>query len=67
MKQEAVDLPQTGQDQDAGEAWDKFKKVRNEVNNRKKFEETNFKKVKLSESLDFHGMGQFWRATSSAL
>ena len=36
----------------ASEAWNKFKKVRNKINNKKKFEERNFKSEKLINSLD---------------
>ena len=36
----------------AFEAWDKFKNLRNQVNNRKKYEEKNFKTEKIVASLD---------------
>ena len=51
MKDEAVELAKAGNDR-ASVAWAEFKKVRNEVTNRKKYEEINFKKEKVSASLD---------------
>ena len=51
LKKEAVDLAIAGA-HEADEAWKKFKKLRNEVTNRKKYEEINFKKSKVEESLD---------------
>ena len=48
MKKRAVDLAQAGDDDAAKLEWGKFKKIRNEVNNRKKYEEKNFKKSGLS-------------------
>jgi hypothetical protein len=51
MKDEAVELAKAGDDR-ASVAWVEFKKVRNEVTNRKKYEEINFKKEKVSASLD---------------
>ena len=36
----------------ANEAWGHFKKFRNKINNRKKFEEQNFKSGKIASSLD---------------
>ena len=40
------------EDKDASEVWSKFKKVRNKINNRRKYEENQFKSQKISESLD---------------
>ena len=51
LKQRAVELAQAGDEQAAGEAWLEFKQVRNQVNNKKKYEEITFKKEKISESL----------------
>ena len=36
----------------ASEAWEKFKNLRNQVNNRKKYEEKNFKSEKIVGSMD---------------
>ena len=60
-----------GNSEAAGQAWIEYKKLRNKVNNRKKFEEKNFKSEKISRSLDspadtwktakeFYGLGGFW-------
>ena len=50
LKAEAVKLVLEGQN--ASEAWKKFKLIRNKVNNRRKYEENNFKSKKLQENLD---------------
>ena len=47
FKAEAINLVTEGKD--ATEIWGKFRKLRNEINNRRKFEEINFKKER-SES-----------------
>ena len=51
LKKEAVQQVLAGSDE-ADETWKRFKKLRNEVTNRKKYEEINFKKSKIAESLD---------------
>ena len=52
LKQAAVGLALAGDEHAAGEAWDTFKQVRNQVNNRKKYEEIVFKKEKIAERPD---------------
>ena len=37
---------------DDAQAWAEYKQLRNKVNNRRKFEEKNFKSGKISQSLD---------------
>jgi hypothetical protein len=49
-KSVAVSLAKDGKD--ATEAWKEYKKIRNQVNNRRKFEERAFKAEKVTESLD---------------
>ena len=49
-KAEAVRLVNNGGD--ATETWKKYRKLRNEINNRKKFEEINFKKEKIQLNQD---------------
>ena len=49
-KAEACRLNRTGRDSSNG--WGKYKKLRNSVNNRIKFEERNYKLGKIKESLD---------------
>ena len=57
----------------ATEAWNKFKQVRNKVNNRKKYEENRFKAEKIRSTLDspaqtwattkgFYGLEGNWRS-----
>ena len=50
LKKEAVDLTKDGKD--ATEAWTKFKKLRNKINNIRKFEERQYKVGKINSSLD---------------
>ena len=50
LKASALKLVVEGQD--AAETWNKFRKIRNKVNNRRKFEENNFKSKKLQENMD---------------
>ena len=44
-------------------AWAEFKKLRNKVNNRRKFEEKNFKKEKVNNSL--HSPTETWKTAKS--
>ena len=50
LKAKALNLVLEGKE--ASEVWKKFKKVRNKINNRRKYEETQFKSQKILESLD---------------
>ena len=52
LKKAAAELATSGEDQAATEAWIAFKKVRNKINNRRKYEEKNFKSEKIKNSLD---------------
>ena len=56
-KKEAVQLARQGRD--STEAWEKFKKLRNKVNNRTKYEERNFKASQIENSLD--SMSKVWK------
>ena len=42
----------TGDTEAAAQAWTNFKQARNKINNKKKFEEKNFKSKKITETLD---------------
>ena len=50
---------------DQVEAWQDFKKLRNTVNNRKKYEEINYKKEKMVSSLD--DPAKMWRASKEVM
>ena len=63
LKSKSVELAQAGDDEAASEEWEKLKKVRNEINNRKKYEEINFKKEKISGSLD--STANTWKSAKS--
>ena len=65
LKQEAVHLAQAGDEEGAGEAWARFRQVRNKVNTRKKYEEINFKKEKILESLE--SASNTWRSAKSLM
>ena len=49
LKAEAISLVIEGKD--ACEIWGNYRKLRNEINNRRKFEEINFKKEKINQNL----------------
>ena len=61
MKKEALNLAKEGKDSTV--AWAEFKKLRNKVNNRRKFEEKNFKKEKVNNSL--HSPTETWKTAKS--
>ena len=65
LKQEAVNLAQAGDEQGAVEAWASFRQVRNKVNTRKKYEEINFKREKISESLE--SASNTWRCAKGLM
>ena len=52
LKKKAVDLAASGESDAAAIAWNDFKKIRNKVNNRAKYEEKNYKTKKISQNLD---------------
>ena len=60
-KQQAVNLAQSGED--ASEAWSTFRMLRNQVNNRRKYEERNFKADKIKKSL--HSPSDTWNTAKS--
>ena len=60
-KHAAVSLAKSGQD--ATEAWAEFKKIRNQVNNRRKFEEKAFKSAKITSTL--HSAAETWRTVKN--
>ena len=54
-KQKAKDLAVTANGRGSEEekqAWDNFKKYRNKVNNKKRYDEIEFKRKKLEENID---------------
>ena len=61
LKKQAVDLTMKGDVDGAAIAWKEFKKVRNKVNNRTKYEEKTYKSEKLSQNLD--SPANTWRLT----
>ena len=63
LKKSAEELSTAGDTAAATEAWEAFKKVRNTVNNRKKYEEKNFKSEKVASSLD--SPANTWNAAKS--
>ena len=63
QKKLAVDLAASGDTDAASVAWSSFKKIRNKVNNRTKYEEKHFKVEKMSESLD--SPEKTWRTAKS--
>ena len=63
LKKQAVDLTMKGDVDGAAIAWKEFKKVRNKVNNRTKYEEKTYKSEKLSQNLD--SPANTWRLTKS--
>ena len=48
----ALENPDRPTDREQVEAWNKYKKLRNKINNRKKNEEKEFKKRKVLENID---------------
>ena len=52
LKKKAGDLAVSGNITASNIAWKGFKKIRNEINNRRKYEEKRFKSEKLRQSLD---------------
>ena len=52
FKKKAEDLATDGDSVSAAEAWKSYKKVRNKVSNRTKYEEKNYKTEKMDQSLD---------------
>ena len=63
QKKLTVDLAASGDTDAASVAWSSFKKIRNKVNNRTKYEEKHFKVEKMSESLD--SPEKTWRTAKS--
>ena len=63
MKKSAGELCTAGDTASASDVWEAFKKVRNTVNNRKKYEEKNFKSDKVASSLD--SPANTWNAAKS--
>ena len=63
FKKQAEYLASAGESRSAAEAWVSFKKVRNKVNNRKKYEERNYKSEKMTQSLD--SPANTWRTAKS--
>ena len=59
--QEAVKLSREGKD--ASDIWLQYKKIRNHVNNRRKFEEKSYKVEKMETSLD--SVTDTWRVAKS--
>ena len=52
LKKEAFEHAASGNTEAAALAWNKFKKIRNKVNNRTKHEEKTYKSEKISQNLD---------------
>ena len=52
LKKKAEDFALAGDDDAAAQAWKEYKKLRNKLNNRKKFEEKLFKSEKITQNLD---------------
>ena len=52
FKKQSEDLASAGDIIGARTAWSEFKKLRNKINNKKKYEEKNFKSQKVEQSLD---------------
>ena len=63
LKKKAVDLTKSGDTDGAAIAWREFKKIRNQVNNRTRYEERIYKSEKLSQNLD--SPANTWRLTKS--
>ena len=63
MKKEFEDHAIAGDTEAAAEAWAKFKQVRNNINNRKKFEEQKFKSEKITSTMD--NPAQTWSTAKS--
>ena len=62
-KKEYEDQASKGDTDSASRLWKEFKKIRNKINNRKKFEEKNFKSNKILSSLTCPS--DLWRTTKS--
>ena len=62
-KKEYEDQTRKGDTDSASRLWKEFKKIRNKINNRKKFEEKNFKSNKILSSLTCPS--DLWRTTKS--
>ena len=63
-KQRAKELAIASPDQVSEEqkaAWNHFKNLRNKVNNKKKFDEQNYKREKIEENIEFPN--KTWRIT----
>ena len=52
FKKKAEDLAFAGDSVAAADAWDSYKKIRNKVSNRTKYEDRNYKSEKMGQSLD---------------
>ena len=52
LKKSAENYALAGDSEAAAVAWKEYKKLRNKLNNRKKFEENHFKSEKISQNLD---------------
>ena len=63
LKKEAEKCVHEGDSAGAADAWRRFQKARNTVNNRKKFEENRYKSEKIIKSLDTPA--DTWRAAKS--
>ena len=63
LKKEAINLASSGDSEGAATAWTKFKKVRNKVSNRVRYEENNYKSEIFTKNLD--SPSNIWRLAKS--
>ena len=63
LKKEATDLASSGDSEGAAIAWISFKKLRNKVSNRVRYEEKNYKSEKIAKNLD--SPSNIWRLAKS--
>ena len=63
QKKQAADLASSGDTAGASVAWNSFKKLRNKINNRIKYEEKIYKSEKITENLD--SPANTWRTAKS--